>query len=280
MSISEGFFVPDDMDLIMQSFIKYPRTPHLCGSRLQPGDETTGQISISSLQGGIQIWEEKIDGANAAISFPEGTLVLQSRGHVLAGGAREAQFSLFKAWASCHERDLKEILGKRYIMYGEWCYAKHTVFYDALPHYFLEFDIYDREKKIFLSTAARHNLLKHSCVVSVPVVCEGTLKSEKDMHNLLQASLYKTENWQDHLMQTAEDVGVAAPEAVMQTDPSSLAEGLYLKQEEEGRVIGRYKYVRADFLQVILESGSHWSERRIIPNQLDKGIDIFSRSSV
>src|SRR5205807_2014548 len=32
-------------------------------------------------------------------------------------------------------------LTDRYILYGEWLYAKHTVFYTDLPHYFLEFDI-------------------------------------------------------------------------------------------------------------------------------------------
>ena len=44
-------------------------------------------------------------------------------------------------------------------MYGEWLYAKHTVYYDALPHYFLEFDIYDKEQAIFLSTKKRKELL-------------------------------------------------------------------------------------------------------------------------
>ena len=44
-------------------------------------------------------------------------------------------------------------------MYGEWLYAKHSIYYDKLPHYFLEFDIFDREQKIFLDTETRHNLL-------------------------------------------------------------------------------------------------------------------------
>jgi hypothetical protein len=37
-------------------------------------------------------------------------------------------------------------------MYGEWVYAKHTVFYDKLPHYFLEFDILETKTGAFLST--------------------------------------------------------------------------------------------------------------------------------
>jgi hypothetical protein len=37
--------------------------------------------------------------------------------------------------------------------------------------------------------------------------------------------------------------------------------------------------VRADFLQAILDSGSHWAERPIIQNQLAPGIDIFDFSA-
>ena len=51
--------------------IKYPRTPHLAGSRLQPGDEDLSQIPFSHLAGRHIVVEEKCDGANSAISFGE-----------------------------------------------------------------------------------------------------------------------------------------------------------------------------------------------------------------
>ena len=44
-----------------------------------------------------------------------------------------------------------DVLGDRYILYGEWLYAKHTVFYNSLPHYFLEYDLLDRFPGQFLS---------------------------------------------------------------------------------------------------------------------------------
>jgi len=44
-----------------------------------------------------------------------------------------------------------------------------------------------------------------------------------------------------------------------------LMEGLYVKVEEEGVVRGRYKYVRASFLQAVFASESHWMDRPIIP---------------
>ncbi|MGC4047286.1 MAG: hypothetical protein QM758_26095 [Armatimonas sp.] len=60
-----------------------------------------------------------------------------------------------------------------------------------------------------------------------------------------------------------------------ETDKSRLSEGLYIKIEENGAVIERYKWVRPDFLQTILESGSHWKARPIIPNQLREGVNLW-----
>ena len=66
---------------------KYPRTPHIEGSRLQPGDEDLRQIPFETIKNRHLVIEEKCDGANSAISFDdEGELLLQSRGHYLTGG--------------------------------------------------------------------------------------------------------------------------------------------------------------------------------------------------
>ena len=53
-------------------------------------------------------------------------------------------------------------------------------------------------------------------------------------------------------------------------------EGLYLKQEEEGRVVGRYQYVRPGFLQAVADSDSHWMDRPIEPNILRDNVDLFA----
>ena len=130
----------------MKPILKYPRTPHLLGSRQQRGDEDLAIVSPADLKGCFLIVEEKLDGANTAISFDDDwELVLQSRGHVLSGGPRERQFDLFKRWANAHRDALSHVLGNRYVLYGEWLYARHTIRYDCLPHYFLEFDLFDRD---------------------------------------------------------------------------------------------------------------------------------------
>ena len=118
--------------------LKYPRTRHLRGSRLQPGDEDLEAAPFAEIDGRHLVVEEKLDGANAGVCFDaEGTLYLQSRGHYLVGGYRERHFDLLKTWAARHREALFGALGDRYLMYGEWLYAKHTVFYDTLPHYFM-----------------------------------------------------------------------------------------------------------------------------------------------
>lgn len=248
---------------------KYPRTPHIEGSRLQPGDEDLSQIPFADIVGKNLVIEEKCDGANSAISFDEnGKLLLQSRGHYLTGGYRERHFNLFKQWAMVHKGVLYEVLGKRYIMYGEWMYAKHTVYYDALPHYFLEFDILDRETGIFLDTKRRHEMLKNLPVVSVPVLGTGIYHSKEEMMKLLGKSRYVTGNQRESLYQAAEKMGLDPERNCDETELSGLMEGLYVKVEENGQVVDRMKYVRAAFLQCVDFSERHWIDRPIIPNQL------------
>lgn len=254
---------------------KYPRTRHVEGSRLQLGDSADDK-AFAELVGKHLVVEEKVDGANCAISFPNGQLTLQSRGHVLAGGGRERHFSLLKTWASCHQGLFSEVLGQRYIMYGEWLYAKHTVFYDALPHYFMEFDVLDLERGEFLSTEARRALLTGLPVMPVPVLNEGTISSVKEMVGYVRPSLYKTNGWRDALSEAAEASGSRADMVEKQTEDSDLAEGLYLKEEADGVVTGRYKYVRSDFVQAITSSDGHWLDRPILPNRLADGVDIFA----
>lgn len=248
---------------------KYPRTPHIEGSRLQPGDEDLSQIPFSAIAGKNLVIEEKCDGANSAISFDEnGELLLQSRGHYLTGGYRERHYNLMKQWAMVHKDAFYQVLGKRYIMYGEWMYAKHTVYYDALPHYFLEFDILDRETGVFLDTPSRHELIKELPVVSVPVLGTGVYQSKEEMLKLLGQSNYVTGNQRENLYRAAVKLGLDAERSCNETELSGFMEGLYIKVEENGQVADRMKYVRAAFLQCVDFSETHWIDKPIIPNRL------------
>ena len=258
---------------------KYPRTPHLEGSRLQPGDEDLAQIPFDTIAGRVVTVEEKIDGANSAVSFdPDGRLLLQSRGHYLTGGYREKHFQFMKTWAQAQQQVLHERLGCRYIMYGEWMYAKHTVFYDALPHYFMEFDIFDREQGAYLDTASRRVLLEGLPVCSVPVLARRAFRSLEELTALLGPSSYIRPGHIERLAAYCDENGEDTAVRVAETDPSTTMEGLYIKVEDDGRVMDRMKFVRASFLQNVAQSGTHWLNRPIIPNRLDKPIEALYES--
>lgn len=254
------------------SIRKYPRTRHIEGSRLGPGDQDLEAAPFARLSGSLLVVEEKMDGANSAISFDAaGKLWLQSRGHFLTGGARERHFDALKPWAHASSEALRERLEDRYVMYGEWLFAKHTVYYDALPHHFLEFDVLDTATNQFLSTARRRELLAGAPVSSVPVLAEGAFRRLDALVALVGRSTFKTAAWRERLAETARARELDVERALRETDPSDEMEGLYVKVEAEGHVVDRFKWVRKSFLTSVVDSGTHWLARPIIPNGLASG---------
>jgi len=260
----------------MSEIHKYPRTPHIEGSGLQPGDDLEC-APFADLAGRHLVVEEKMDGANSAVSFtPEGDLRLQSRGHYLTGGPRERQFDLLKQWVNRYAGSLWETLGDRYVLYGEWLYARHTIFYTDLPHYFLEFDALDTTSGIFLSTPARRELLRKAPFArSVRVLHEGTVASAEALVALTGPSAFVSGSLVERLRVAASARGLDPEQALRESDLSGLMEGLYIKVEKDGAVVERYKYVRAGFLQTVFDSESHWMDRPLIPNQLAPGVSLW-----
>lgn len=279
---------PTPMD--MPPIRKYPRTRHIEGSRLQAGDEDLSQVPFASLNGQHLVVEEKLDGANCGIRFaPSGELLIQSRGHYLTGGsAFEAQFDVVKAWAQMLRPRLEAVLGSRYVLYGECMHKKHTVYYDRLPHYFMEFDVLDLEEDRFLSTVARRQLLADLPIASVPVLHEGPLESIEALVALVRPSLYKSRNWRNTFERVVREGDLDLDRAWALVEDSDLSEGLYIKAEE-GRYVtrdgddptleGRFKWVRKDFHQRILEANEqargHVGFQPLIPNQLAPNVDIW-----
>ena len=223
---------------------KYPRTYHLVGSK---GIVEADAIPISHLDNKNLVIEEKVDGSMVSLGFDNGKLHIRHRNQEAKG----LEFDQLKAWSSTIEEELYEMLEERYIMYGEWLYAKHTIHYDELVHYFLEYDIYDRQTDRWLSTKARYDLIYlRQHIVSIRVLSRNT--GLTDPSSYLGTSAYISKK----------------------TDLTDLMEGIYIKVEDDSYVLERYKYIRKEFLDAILESGSHWSSRPLVMNQLIKGAKI------
>lgn len=239
-------------------FVKYPRTPHLFGSSGTEDDRHLGKRETEKfLADPSLIVEEKIDGTNVGIHFAEtGELCLQCRGHLITEGMHP-QYDLFKQWAAVKRETLEGLLEDRYILFGEWLYARHTVAYHKLPHYFFEFDIYDKQQRVFLDLATRLSLLEGTGIVTVPVVHQGAVKSEQ-LAKLIGPSAYESEF----------DNPVTG-------EVDGLMEGIYLRTEAAGVVTGRAKFVRPEFTEKVKLS-THWQQQSLVPNRLAEGVDLWS----
>jgi hypothetical protein len=267
-------------EIVEEKMIKYPRTRHILGSGLQKNDETD-YATIEELSGKNLIIEEKIDGANTGISFVDCELKLQCRGHFLGHGNDWPEFDQFKVWANTWKDQLYYLLEDRYIMYGEWMSGFHSVFYDLLPHYFMEFDIYDKQNRVFLDTKRRNEIINTAemLISQVRVITEGKFDSLEDVISHVGLSAFVSDEAYGILVYELVKKNVTERDVLLSFNKDRLMEGLYLKWEEDGIVKGRYKYVRPGFVQAILDSGEHWQERPSIANRLKAGCSMFEIKS-
>jgi hypothetical protein len=111
--------------------------------------------------------QEKVDGANMGISWLDGP-ILRNRSHILKKGyikrdtPAKLQFRPAWNWLHQHEDDIKlisELCYSPVTIYGEWLYAKHSIYYDKLPDLFLAYDIWSVEDREFLSPEIVSELL-------------------------------------------------------------------------------------------------------------------------
>ncbi len=223
----------------MTEFFRFPHTPHLAwlGQGRPRDDKVLAPHEVNELLAGEVVVEEKVDGANLGFSTDEhGTLRAQNRGAYLDLDAPQGQWKPLKRWLSTRRHALADALGPDLMLFGEWCYAVHSVRYARLPDWFLAFDVYDHSAGEFWSVDRRNELAATLDIVTVPELSRGR-HSVESLKNLLGNS---------HV-----------------TDGP--AEGLYVRSEVGGVLTVRAKLVRAEFVQAIEE---HWSKRALEENQL------------
>ena len=257
----------------MNNIVRYPRTRHVETSGLQGGDEDLEIVPFSQLVDKHLVVEEKIDGCNVGVSFDSDCrLWLQSRGHFLIGNDKP-HFNLFKAWANSHENEFFDLLMDRYILYAEWMQVLHSVYYDLLPDFFMEFDVWDKQQKVFLDTPTRYAMLAKLLpfrISSVKVLHAGKVDSLSTLTAMVGKSHFISQNAFYDLIDAMDkaEFTEAEKKAISDMNKDGLMEGLYIKWEEDGIVKGRYKWVRGNFVQGIKESNQHWAERRPVYNKV------------
>ncbi len=218
--------------------VKFPSTPHFSISITQ--DIRDDKVLDDDIQNDALtnelIIEEKIDGANLGISFDfEGDIILQNRGSILYSPFT-GQWKHLDKWLKSRLEKLFDTLTDRYILFGEWCYAKHSIHYTSLPDYFLAFDIYDKKLKRFIGFDEREKLTKTMGILSVPLLGKGFF-CLNELPKFIKKSLYS----------------------------DSISEGVYVRASDTCQTFFRAKIVRSDFTQNIAQ---HWSARSIIKNSL------------
>ena len=103
--------------------------------------------------------QEKLDGANMGCSWTSGP-VIRNRNNILKKGyikketPAKLQFRSSWNWLHAHNEDIQSLsksLMTPVSLYGEWMYAKHSIYYDKLPDLFIAYDIYLPEENEWLS---------------------------------------------------------------------------------------------------------------------------------
>jgi hypothetical protein len=223
---------------VHSDFVKFPRTPHLfCLSREAPrGDKLLSADKADELMRRPASAEEKLDGACLGISVGEGgTLRAQNRGSYLTQGGHP-QLQRLWPWLSARRVALEKALGRRLILFGEWCFARHTATYNALPDWFLAFDVYDRHVGRFWSRERRDELAQKAGISTVPLLATGSF-DRAGIEHLFGQSRFGAEPM----------------------------EGIYLRWDDGNWLVARAKVVRRDWVQPEEE---HWTRRALSPNRL------------
>lgn len=221
-------------------FFRFPHTPHLAwlGEGSPRDDKVLSPEEVTALLAGDVVVEEKLDGANVGLSLaPDGSLRAQNRGQYLAE-PHAGQFARLPAWLVQHGEGLHSVLKPNLIIFGEWCAARHSLDYAALPDWFLLFDVYDCTADRFWSSSRRNALASSAGLVTVPPVLHGKA-TVPTLNKLVSdtASRYR----------------------------AGALEGVVIRRESADWCEVRAKLVRPDFTQAI---DTHWRKRALEWNRI------------
>lgn len=257
-------------DLVQQlappiGLLRFPRTPHVVdlGTAtaddlvmthrpvvlpLRPPQSSSSSLTEPSATGDVIVVTEKMDGANVGISLAADnwTFVVQNRSHYVSSKSH-FQFRKLDASLAAHSAVLRSMLCRdplfpeRFILYGEWLAATHSIPYTRLRDLFYAFDLYDREERRFWD--------RRSLVALVTLAAVDPCERIQIVPTL----------WIGHsLPDTATLIAMAQQTRSQFYD--GVVEGLYIKWESpDVGVWHRGKVARGDFLP----GSEHWSNGAI-----------------
>ncbi len=220
---------------------KFPRTPHLywLGKAPARDDKVLTPHEAEAFLDGEVIAEERVDGANLGLSLGgDGIIRFQNRGNFLEGKLT-GQFAPLRGWIARHAELLKQHLPPGTVLFGEWCFARHSIHYTKLPDWFLGFDLLETATGVFWDTPRRDALLDALGLAKIHPMTRRRFDRREVLSLLGGRSAYA----------------------------DGPLEGVYLRREHGGILLARAKLVRAEFTQTI---GEHWSKGGQVSNALQE----------
>jgi len=226
---------------------EFPRTMHL---PIDPNATSDDKIAsekdlIELLNLDEVIIQEKIDGANSGFRLENDLPLIRNRTHILnknySAKKTPAQKQFKSAFTWFHENkdkfiELKKLLGWTPSVYGEWLYAKHTIFYDQLPDVFVAYDIYSVEDNEFICPKLSREVLQKAGFSVIPLISSGKIT----LDDLL--------NYRNGKSQFSSD---------------QKREGIYIKTTDNIHMTSRYKMVAPWF-----KSHEDWNKTDLIRNRI------------
>lgn len=157
---------------------KYNRTFHFPWS---PGATNDDKIatSIESLIKVPIVITEKMDGSNTSLEADG----CYARTH--SGPPTHASFDGLKALHAKIKFDIQNNIQ----IFGEWCYAKHSIEYNELPDYFLMFGVRKLlgDDHYWYSWDDVELFADYYGLFTVPVLFRGIVNSEKELQDLVNS---------------------------------------------------------------------------------------------
>jgi hypothetical protein len=152
---------------------KYNRTPHFPWSLGCTNDDKIADDLSLLIKNEIVI-TEKMDGSNT--SLERGGCFARTH----SGPPAHTSFDGLKALHASVKYKIPEGIQ----LFGEWCYALHSIAYSELPHYFLLFNVRDLAKNIWLSWDEVELWAEEIGVPTVPVIFTGSVDSVANLEKL------------------------------------------------------------------------------------------------
>lgn len=238
--------------------LKFPRTAHVINLGAATDDDlimaetptATPTASHAELGRSSIVITEKMDGANLGISLASDgfSFVVQNRSHYV-NPESHTQFRKLDAFLKAHQATLYAVLKQdplfpeRFILYGEWMAATHSIPYSRLSDHFYAFDLFDRETHRFWDRPSLETLLEAASAA-------GDSNSAGERQILMVPQL-----WSGPQLPVKDEL-IAMVQQSRSQFYDGVVEGIYIKWECMGQVRHRGKIVRSDFLS----GNEHWSK--------------------